>query len=118
MTPNETIRCSKMVYSPGRFRGIQCAHSMRVMRNDKPYCSKHDPEKVEAKRAARSAEWQARHDAQEQVRVSTLAIVAELGSGTPEYSIALSGKGRYTGGIILTANEAQRLIARLAKVRR
>ena len=116
MTSSETIRCSKMIYSPGMFRGVQCSHTMKVMRNEKPYCNKHDPEKVQARQDTRSAKWQAEYDAQEQVRASAAALAAALGAGRPEYS-TLSGKGRYTGSIVLTAEEVQQLIARLTKAR-
>ena len=117
MTPSETIRCSKLIYSPGMFRGAQCYYTMKVMRDNKPYCNKHDPEQVKAKRDARSAKWQAEHDAQRQIEASASALAATLGAGRPEYS-TLSGKGRYTGSIVLTADEVQQIIARLTKAKR
>ena len=115
--PIETVRCSKMIYASGMFRGVQCSHTMKIMRNNKPFCNKHDPEKVKAKQAERDAKWQTLYDAQKQVQAAAISLTAELGVGTPEYSM-LFGKGHYTGGVILSANEAQRLIARLTKAKR
>ena len=114
--PIET-RCSKIIHGFGMFSSVQCSHAMKVMHNDKPYCNKHDPEKVKARRAERDAKWQAKYDEQKRVLADTISLAAALGAGEPEYS-TLSGKGRYTGSIVLTADEAQQLIERLTKVKR
>ena len=82
------------------------------MRDGRLWCKQHDPEKIKKRREAQSAKWQAEYDAQEQLRRSAVDLAAELGVGLPEYS-AYSGRGRYTGGITLSAEEAQRLIERL-----
>ena len=117
MTSNETIRCSTLIYGPGMFRGVQCSHAMKVRRNEKPYCNKHDPEKVQERRDARDEKWQAKHDAQRQIEASAIALTTALGVGRPEYSM-LSGRGRYTGGIVLTVDEVQQIIAKLTKAKR
>jgi hypothetical protein len=82
---------------------------MKVMRNGKPYCGQHDPERVAAARAVADAKYQAKSAAQEQVRLSAVKLADQLGVGKPDYF------GCYTGGIVLTAKEAQRLIARLER---
>ncbi len=113
------VRCSKRIFDGSRvdFGGHMCRKKATIERDGKPWCKLHDPERVAAKRAEREARWNAEHDAQKQVEASALALAAALGVGRPEYS-TLSGKGGYTGGIVLSAEEAQRVIGWLESLRR
>ena len=115
----KVMRCSERVYDGSRvdFGGHSCSRKGIIERNGELWCKQHDPEEVAARREAQSAKWQAEYDAQEQLRRSAVALAVELGVGLPEYS-AYTGKGRYTGGIILTAEEAQRVIRWLEALRR
>lgn len=111
-TMSDKIRCSAKVYGlGGGCGGYQCAYTMKVTRNDKPFCNIHDPVKVMVRKDARKAKWQAEQERQQQVKASADALVEALGMGTPEYSL-LFGKWGYTGKIVLTADEARCLIAR------
>ena len=107
---SDVVYCSEQVYGTA-WGGSRCSRKMKVMRNGKPYCGQHDPEKVTAVRAAAEAKYQAKKAAQEQVRLSAAKLADQLGVGKPDYF------GCYTGGIVLTAEEAQRLIARLERMR-
>ncbi len=44
----------------GSFHGHQCSRISTVVRNDKPYCGIHDPEKVKAKSDAADAAYKER----------------------------------------------------------
>jgi len=107
----ERIRCSKRIYGSRMMRAVTCLRAGIIERNGKLWCKQHDPDNVAAKRKALNAKGQAEHEAQNQVRKAAEKLATELGAGRAEYS-ALSSKGRYTGGIVLTAEEAQSLIAR------
>lgn len=106
------VYCCKRVCSAGTFSASRCSRRMKVERNGMPYCGQHDPEKVATKRKVKEARWQAEADAQKAVRDAAAMLTDKLRAGRPEYSF-LSGKGRYTGSIVLSAEEAQRLIVRL-----
>lgn len=114
---NVTIRCAKMVYSSGMFHGTMCSRAGTIERDGKLWCKQHDPERVAARRAAQAAKWDAEHQAQREVEAEAMSLAKALGVGRPEYS-TLSGKGCYTGGIVLTAEEAQRVIGWLEALRR
>ena len=111
----DPVRCSEEVFDhSSRWpRSYGCSRTMKVMRNDKPYCNQHDPEKVAAKRAAWDAKYQAKEKALLQVRDAAEKLAADLGVGRPEYST-----NGYTGGIVLTAEEAQRVIGWLETLRK
>ena len=104
---SDVVYCSEQVYGTA-WGGSRCSRKMKVMRNGKPYCGQHDPEKVTAKNTARNAKWEAERAAHKQVRKSAQALANALGAGSPD---------GVTGGIVLTAEEAQRLIARLERMR-
>ena len=110
-------KCCKLIYGTGTFNSPSCSRSGVIQRNGKLWCKQHDPEKVAARRAAQSAKWEAEHEAQNQVRRAAVDLAAELGVGLPEYS-TYSGKGRYTGGITLSAEEARRVIGWLVTLRK
>lgn len=112
----KTVYCCHRVYYAGEFTSSGCTRRMKVERNGRPYCGWHDPEKVKAKRAALEAKWQAKSDEQKAIRDAATILTDKLGVGRPEYSF-LSGNGRYTGSIVLSAEEAQRLIVRLERNR-
>ena len=98
------VRCCRSISSGDPWHRSQCSRAMKVMRNGKPYCAQHDPEKVAAKDTARNARWEAEWAAQKQARKSAQALADALGAGSPDGD---------TGGIVLTAEEAQRLIAQI-----
>lgn len=50
-------QCSTRVY--GRFRGSNCSKAAKIERNGKWYCGVHDPEKVAARAAKRTEEFEA-----------------------------------------------------------
>lgn len=53
--------CSARIYGPGKtFRGSPCSKPAKVERDGKHYCTLHDPERVNARRAAKRARQQAR----------------------------------------------------------
>lgn len=110
----DPVRCSAIVSDrTSRWpRNYGCSRTMKVMRDGKPYCNQHDPEKVAAKRAAWEAKYQAKERALLQVRDAAEKLATELGIGRPEYS------GGYTGGIVLSAEEAQRVIGWLETLRK
>ena len=109
----DPVRCSEEVFDHSyRWpRSHGCSRTMKVTRDGKPYCNQHDPEKVAAKRAAREAQYQAQERAKLQVRDAAKKLAADLGVGRPEYS------NGWTGGLVLTADEAQRVIGWLEHLR-
>lgn len=59
MGPN--TQCSANVYRSGEFRPSRCTKKATVTRDDKPYCTIHDPVRVKVKIEKRDAEWAARN---------------------------------------------------------
>ena len=110
----DPVRCFELVDDNSSMwpQSHGCSRAMKVLRDGKPYCNQHDPEKVAAKRAAWEAKYQAKEKALLQVRDAAEKLAAELGVGRPEYS------NGYTGGIVLSAEEAQRVIGWLETLRK
>lgn len=107
------VYCCEPVYSADMFSPSRCSRRMKVERNGKPYCGQHDPEKVFARRAKSEEAAQEKRDADTQRFRSASRLVDALGVGKPHYDfVVLRG---YSGGIVLSAEEAQRLIARLER---
>lgn len=111
----DPVRCSELVDDSSSMwpRSHGCSRTMKVTRDGKPYCNQHDPERVAAKRAAWEAKYQAKEKACLQVRDAAEKLVNELGVGRPEYST-----NGWTGSIVLSAEEAQRVIGWLETLRR
>lgn len=106
----DIVYCCKRIYLAGMMDDVRCSRIMKVERNGKPYCGQHDPEKVAARRAKSDATAQEKRDADTQRRMSAQQLVNKLGVGRPHYdSVVTHG---YTGGVVLSAEEARRLIAR------
>lgn len=111
----DRVRCSRTVFGNGiGFGGSLCSRTMTIMRDGKPWCSLHDPSAVAAKRVKQETKWKAEREAQEAVREAAIKLATELGVGRPEFS-TLSGRGRYTGSLVVSAEEARRLIERLGR---
>ena len=102
-------QCSKRVYWDA-WHSHPCANRGKVERDGKPYCSRHDPETVSARRAARNDKYEARRAANEALKEAALTRCEVLG-GAPFFRWR---EGRYTGGVELTPEQADALIARLA----
>lgn len=107
-------RCAKQVFNSYSFRGKSCSRIGCIERNGKWWCAQHDPERVAARQAALHAKWEAERAAQDQVKVSAEQLAKTLGIGLPEYSRI---NGGYTGRIVLTAEEAKRVIGWLEALR-
>lgn len=83
----------------------------KIERNGKPYRGQHDPEKVAVRRAKSEEVMREKNNASDQRCMVAKQLANKLGVGSPYYDyIVLHG---YTGGIVLSAQEAQRLIARM-----
>lgn len=55
-------QCCKRIYGGGRtFRGSPCSKKATVKVEGNWYCTIHDPVRIEAKRAAKDAVWDAKH---------------------------------------------------------
>lgn len=106
--------CAKRVYSGARhdFSGHMCTRKATVERNGKWWCKQHDPEAESARMAAREAKWKAEDEAKEAVHGAALALAERLGAGKPDYSWTA---GTYTGGVTLTAEEAEALARQLGR---
>lgn len=75
------------------------------------YCGQHDPAAVEAKREKRAGKWQKEREASEAAKASAELLAVRLGGrGRPEYASPSPHRmGAYTGGLVLTAKEAEAL---------
>lgn len=83
------------------------------------FCSQHDPER-RAQRDAKAAQARKAAEGEDNRRHTEGQRRAKaLGGGSPHYQPGWGGQlGRYTGGIVLTAEQADALIARLARENR
>lgn len=104
---SETVFCCQRLYGQAWHNAL-CSRKMVVERNGKPYCKQHDPEAVAAKRTKWEQKAQAKQDASTARYESAKRLAAKLGYGRPDYDGVRARE--YTGGIVLTAEEAQRLI--------
>ena len=77
LIPGET-RCCEMVWDQGGWRRYPCTRNATVERDGEPYCGQHDPEKVAARKKARTAIYEAKCAARE--REHNRRIVAQEGS--------------------------------------
>lgn len=102
--------CSVRVYSNRGYDNYPCSKPATVQRDGKWYCTIHDPERLAAKRAAKVKEWADKGQAEKARQDAAVARTNILG-GRPYYSTI--GVRGYTGGITLTPDEADALIARL-----
>lgn len=105
-------RCTATVMGP-RVHSWRCTRNAVVERDGKGYCRQHDPEAVKAKRKKESEARDAEQRADERRRREAEARCQALGAGTPHYHVPWTGMGGYNGSVLLTADEADALIARL-----
>jgi hypothetical protein len=85
-----------------------------VERNGKLYCRRHDPEAVAAKKVARDAGFQVEEERRDRLEAEAQRRCQALGMGDSYYRHGYGSQiGGPTGGIVLTAAEADELIARL-----
>ena len=105
--------CSERVYREGDpWHSHPCAKKGTVERNGKPYCGVHDPQKVAARQATRNAEYLAARGGQDAKWKAANARALALGGGMAFYDGPLD----YTGGSVLSPEQADALIARLGSV--
>lgn len=112
MARNARPRCEGECYesfgNAGHF--YRCSNLAKVQRDGKWYCGIHDPEAIRRKQERRDAKIREREEARDLALSEAQARCHRLGMGHPHYSHLGSGAGRYTGGVVLTAEEADRLI--------
>lgn len=106
----ETEWCSQRVFGYREVAGHQCSRKGTVERHGKLWCKQHDPEAVAARKAERKAKWDAEAEAKDAAHRAARDLAQRLGAGKPDYSWYT---GTFTGGIVLTAEEAERLIERV-----
>ena len=113
----DPVRCFELVDDNSSMwpQSHGCSRAMKVTRDGKPYCNQHDPIAINAKWEARRAAAQAEQNTQEQIQKAANSLTTQLGVGRPEFSLTRSG---YTGGIVLSAEEAQRVIGWLETLRK
>ncbi len=88
-------------------------HCGRTVPDGVDFCSSHDPKKVQAREAERRRKFEAEMKADDDREAAAERLCRRLGAGHPDFSSI--GRGGYTGGIALTAAEAEALIVRLKK---
>lgn len=91
--------------------GSQCQNKAKVTRGGKGYCGVHDPDLGAKKRADREAKWAARNHMNDMRLAEAKALAVRIGAGVPSYT------NGYTGGLVLTAEEARALADELDKRR-
>lgn len=82
----EKTKCTEKVYPRdrwGSFHPYQCRLPVKVERDGKPYCSKHDPEAVKKREEESRARWDA------QMRASDLKVKMHQ-AGEDGYTLAKS----------------------------
>jgi hypothetical protein len=96
-------RCQKMIYRGHAWHQSRCER--KAVRDG--YCTTHDPERVKARHAASSAQWQAKENARKANYAEGKRLMEALGVGRVSFS---------TGEIILNHQDAASLVERLAKL--
>ena len=104
-------QCSKRVYWDA-WHSHPCANKGTVERDGKPYCGVHDPQKVAARQARRDASYLDAREEQDAKWKAADARARALGGGMAFHDGPLG----YTGGIVLSPEQADALIARLVSV--
>jgi alkanesulfonate monooxygenase SsuD/methylene tetrahydromethanopterin reductase-like flavin-dependent oxidoreductase (luciferase family) len=75
--PAKGTQCCVRVHSGGYVRGHQCGNAAKVMRNGIPYCGRHDPVAIRARKDRRNAKWEERWNAEAAAREKVKAARAE-----------------------------------------
>lgn len=113
---NKKQHCCVTVYGE-RVTRWACQRYATVERKGKWYCTQHDPEKVKARNAARHNAYEMRQAANARVDVRATELGQQLGCADPvSPHFNHSGAFAYTERLIISYADAERLIARLAKV--
>lgn len=88
-------KCCETVFEGAGFRRSRCSRAAKVTRNGKPYCTQHDPEKVDSRRIARNAKWDAEADArrQKEAKYAAFLKIAHAGvsavQGTQDWQLVI-----------------------------
>lgn len=107
-------RCSASVPFGGRAVSFyQCSRKPKVWRGGKGYCGTHDPVAVAAKRQAANDARKAEERREEDALKAAERRCKALGHGEPHWHHSFRGPSTWSGGVVLTPEEADALIARL-----
>lgn len=113
---NDHDGCSATVFGP-RVHSWQCTRRAAVTRNGKKYCRQHDPVAVAAKRQAQEDARKAEERREEDLLRAAERRCKALGYGEPNWQHSYRGPSGWTGGVVLTPDQADALIAKLEAVR-
>ena len=106
----ERKQCSEKVFD-GVCRCF-CRIPASVERGGKWYCGTHDPERVAARRAKRNAAYALEREREDSMLRLAEARVKALGAGRPAWRSDFG----LSGGVTLSAEDADRVIARIRKL--
>lgn len=84
------IYCQERVSDSTGWHSHPCRNKAKAERGGASYCNMHDPERVEARRAARFADHQAAYDAKLTRRANRLAKLADEVVACTDKAAALS----------------------------
>ena len=105
----EKLQCSAKVWHG--WHHYQCSRPVTASRNGTLWCKQHDPERVAAKETQQRKETEKLEQLLRQLHDRALKQCMKLGEGIPNGSSW--DKKRATTGILLTFEQADRLIAQL-----
>lgn len=109
-------RCTRIVRSGWNYK-TPCSRRGIVERDGRKYCKQHDPVAIAERNRLKDEEWNAARRAEKARLDAAASRCAALGSGKPHRDRPSSGPSVYTGGVILDAEEADALVAKLREPR-
>jgi len=110
-----SLHCAGLVHDSGFSTARACLITPSIECSGRWYCKIHDPDRVRAKRAARTAQYQARQTLNHQNERDMRRLADRLGCGCPYYHTdSTFTKSGYWRALILTETEILKLLARLS----
>lgn len=112
VSPDAPPRCAGMVFSD-RVQHWQCTRRGYAEHAGRWYCKQHHPPTVQARTKEADRRYNAEQAAAEERGARARRYVADLGFGTEHWHTPIGGSTKgsgYTGGIVLTEDEARALV--------
>lgn len=114
----DATRCRVAVSDGGRSPLFhQCTKKAVVWHTGIGYCRQHNPEAVAERRRADASKWERDQQQNAQRQADAEHRAKTLGVGSAHYENSYGSRGGYTGGVILTPEEADQLIEELTRLR-
>ena len=106
--------CSKRVHEGSR--SYACSRRGAVERDGKWYCRQHDPDSVQAQRAASDAAYRARCQEQDRIHAEGVALLKRFGKGSVYYeSSGPFSRNGYRRAVVVAFDDLDALLREIGR---